>query len=119
VGDITITVNKRTYDVRCDDGHEGDVVALAGDVDRRVTALARTVGQAGEARLLLLAALIMADEIKNAVARTSVKPAGPGGDGDGANDDANRDAGAVNRLSAEIEALAARIESIAARLAAS
>jgi cell division protein ZapA len=115
VGDITITVNSRAYDIRCDDGHEGDVLALARDVDRRVTALARGVGQAGEARLLVLAALIMADEVKNAGARTSVEPAGTGDGGDRA----TLDVGSVNRLSADIEALAARIEAVAARLAGS
>ena len=119
MGDITITVNKRPYDIRCDDGHEGDVGALARDVDRRVTALARNVGQAGEARLLVLAALIMADEIRrNAGARTSVEPAGAS-DGSDSGERASLDAGTVNRLSADIDALVVRIESIAARLAGS
>lgn len=98
MSDITLTVNGRNYEVRCDDGQEPHVRALAGDVDRRVGLLTRSLGpardQVDEARLLLLAALLIADELHRA----------PTGD-------------ALDRLAAEVNALAARIETVAGRLA--
>lgn len=38
-------------------------MALARDVDKRATELMRSVGQVGDARLLVMLALLMADEI--------------------------------------------------------
>ena len=57
MGKVHIVVNNRGYDVACDDGQEGQVTELAHDLARRVDNLVQSVGQIGDARLLLMAAL--------------------------------------------------------------
>jgi cell division protein ZapA len=59
---ITVTVNGRRYDIGCDDGQEAHVFRLAEEIDGRIARLVAAMGQAGEARLLLLASLLLADE---------------------------------------------------------
>ncbi len=61
--EIAITVNGRNYRVTCGAGEEARLQALARSFDERIQALVRTVGQAGEAQLLLVTALMLADEL--------------------------------------------------------
>ena len=88
MGEVAVTIGGRRYPITCDDGQEEHVAALAAYVDQRASALAATVGEVGEARLLVMASLVVADEV------TEVESA----------------------LALRVEALAARIESIAGRL---
>ena len=60
---IEVTVNGRAYQISCDDGQEERVENLAVNIDRLVARLTREFGQIGDARLLLLAALTIADEL--------------------------------------------------------
>ncbi|MBP7066481.1 cell division protein ZapA [Ferrovibrio sp.] len=66
MGEVNVTVNGRLYPIGCDDGEEEQVERLSGVVDVRVRELAALVGQVGEARLLLMAALTMADDLEGA-----------------------------------------------------
>lgn len=63
MGQVEVNVNGRSYMVACDDGQEAHVVRLGRYVDQKVQTLAKTVGQVGDARLLLMASLIVADEL--------------------------------------------------------
>lgn len=58
---VNLTVNDRTYAVACDEGEEDHLRELAAHVDSKVKELIGTAGQAGEGRLLLMAALVIAD----------------------------------------------------------
>ena len=60
---VAVTVNGRSYTVACDDGQEAHVMRLGRYVDQKVQALVKTVGQVGDARLLLMASLLLADEL--------------------------------------------------------
>ena len=60
---VEVSVNGRSYMVACDDGQEAHVVRLGRYVDQKVQTLVKTVGQVGDARLLLMASLIVADEL--------------------------------------------------------
>ncbi len=60
---IDILVNERAYKVACQDGQEERLLRLAAHLDREALALARDLGQIGEARLLLLTALTVCDEL--------------------------------------------------------
>jgi cell division protein ZapA len=62
-------VNGRAYTVACDDGEEDHLKELAGIVDEKVRELLSSVGQVGDQRLLLMASLLMADELHEAVTR--------------------------------------------------
>ncbi len=60
---VTLRINGYVYTVGCEDGQEGHLQSMAGEVDRRISEIKALGGQSGEARLLLLAALLMADEL--------------------------------------------------------
>jgi cell division protein ZapA len=102
---ISVTINGRSYPVACNEGEEDRLRALASDIDGRVNNFARQVGQAGEARLLVLAALVLADEL--AEANDALREKG----GRVAGSNRNAVAAGVDRLAARIEAVAARLES--------
>jgi len=61
MADVQLTINGRRYLIACADGEEPRLKQLAGIVDRQVNDLAAQVGQVGDARLLLMAALLFAD----------------------------------------------------------
>ncbi len=60
--EIAITINGRNYRVTCGAGEEERLQALAKGFDQRVQTLVRSVGQAGEAQLLVVTSLMLADE---------------------------------------------------------
>ena len=60
---VTIEVNGRPYVVGCEDGQERRLTELAATVDAQVRQVAMDVGPLGETRLILMGALVMADEI--------------------------------------------------------
>lgn len=66
MGLINVSLNGRPYDIACDDGQEEHVALLAKMLNDRVTALAETVGQVGESRLMLMAGLLVTDELVEA-----------------------------------------------------
>jgi cell division protein ZapA len=66
---LTIHVNGKPYDVGCEDGEEAHLRTLAGVVDAKAREAAPETGQLGETRVLLLAALVLADERGEAKAR--------------------------------------------------
>src|SRR6185437_4964411 len=55
---VTVTINGRGYPVACDEGEQARITELARYVDAKVRGFARELGQIGEARLLVLAALV-------------------------------------------------------------
>ena len=63
MGQVSVPVNGRSYEITCDDGQEIRIRRLAQYVDAKVAEFVGRVGQVGEARLLLLAALVIADEL--------------------------------------------------------
>ena len=60
---VTVKVNGYAYTVGCEDGQESHLQAMSTQVDNRIDSIKALGGNAGEARLLLLSALLMADEI--------------------------------------------------------
>ena len=75
---LTLKVNGYAYSVGCDDGQEPHLRAMAEQVETRVAGLKAMGGQSGEARLLLLTALMMADELYDMnLERTELRPPPP------------------------------------------
>ena len=62
---VEISVNKQIYKVSCEKGQEEHIQNLAKFINNEVEQLASTVGQIGEARLLLMTCLIIADKLKD------------------------------------------------------
>jgi cell division protein ZapA len=66
MGQVAITVNGRSYRFDCGDGEEPRLKELADYVKSRMETLNRAHGNIGEERLLLMAALTIADELWDA-----------------------------------------------------
>jgi cell division protein ZapA len=64
MGQVTVRVGGFSHPVSCEDGQEPHLIALAAEVDRRLDSI-RAMGGGGfpEARQILLAALLLADEL--------------------------------------------------------
>jgi len=60
---VDVSVNGQSYRIACEDGQEGRLVDLAAMVDEKVIGLVNQIGQVGSNRLLVMAALIIADEL--------------------------------------------------------
>jgi cell division protein ZapA len=73
---VDININGRLYAVACDEGQEGRVRELAGIVDSRVRQLTGPgpVGGVGETQILVLAGLMLADELSETKAALETQP---------------------------------------------
>ena len=60
---VTIRINGYAYMVGCEDGQEQHLEQMATEIEQRITSIKAIGGQSGEARLLMLAALLLADEL--------------------------------------------------------
>ena len=58
---VTIRLNGNPYQIGCGAGEEAHVSKLGEDVESIMQSLVESVGQIGEARLLAMVALILAD----------------------------------------------------------
>ena len=60
---VTLRINGYAYTVGCKDGEEQHLMNMAAEVDRRIDGVRQVAGQSGEARMLVMAALMMADDL--------------------------------------------------------
>ena len=60
---VDVSVNGQSYRIACEDGQEDRLVDLAAMVEGKVLDLVNQIGQVGSNRLLVMAALIRADEL--------------------------------------------------------
>lgn len=104
---VEISVNGRRHTVQCGEGEEQRVKRLASYVDRKVTELARGSMQVGDTRLLLMASLLVADELSDAFDEIKRLQARLDGEGPSGEDQA---AAAVQRIARQIDAIAAQLE---------
>jgi len=63
MGSVQVTINGRSYSVACDDGQEAHVTRLGTYLEQKVGQLVKAVGQVGDARLLVMASLMITDEL--------------------------------------------------------
>ena len=77
---VTIALNGRTYRLSCGEGDEARLNDLAAYVNRRIDELSREFGQAGDERLLLMATLLISDELLDTKTRLAQYENPPGED---------------------------------------
>lgn len=106
MAEVEITINQRAYKVTCDDGQEERLKQLAAHFDMHVSALAGDLGQIGDARLMLLSALTVCDELFEARGKAAML--------ENASD--KLDAETIGGAARVIEAAARRVNGIAERL---
>ena len=105
---VTIKINGYGYNVGCEDGQEAHLQAMAAQIETRMDSIKALGGANGETRLLMLAALLMADELHDTKAELEALRAG-----------ASRTARPVKpegELGKRMNKLAQRAEQIAANL---
>jgi cell division protein ZapA len=114
---VNVLVNGRAYTVACDEGEEDHLRELGQYLDQRVRELSATVGQVADSRLMLMAGLVIADELSDALVKL---------------DERNKELTALKaarvttaetlengdeRAAEALEGAASRLEAIAARVA--
>ncbi len=62
---VDIDINGRSYQIACDDGQEDHLRELSVKVNQIVKNLVASMGQVGDARLILMASLLLADELND------------------------------------------------------
>ena len=100
---IEVEIASRRYAVACRDGEEEHLREMAAVVDRKAKEAAQALGSLPEARQLLFASLLLADEIKERDAGKAPAPAEPAYDPGVAN--------ALEQLAERMESLAESLES--------
>ena len=98
---LHLTIGNRPYQLACREGQEGHYEELAELINEKIAAAEAALGAMSETRLLMFAALMLADEIKDG--RNSGKLPAP----------VRIDMTALERVAERIEALAAVLEASA------
>lgn len=103
MGQVSITIRGRQYQIACDDGQEAHLARLGRYLDQRAEQLHMGAGSVSDALLLVMVGLVVADELADTTAELeTLKAAGA--------------KAADTAAAAAIDGLAGRIEDIAARL---
>ncbi|MEZ5826956.1 MAG: cell division protein ZapA [Hyphomicrobiales bacterium] len=63
MGQVSVTLNGRNYRLECSEGEETHLIELAEYLGTHVDTMRRKFGQVGDDRLILMASLVMADEL--------------------------------------------------------
>jgi cell division protein ZapA len=109
---VEVSINGRTYQVACDDGEEEHLVNLADYLNRKVGDLASTLGQVGEVRLMLMAGLVLADELHATVDKLETAEA----ELERLKKDRRSGEAEVNSVRGSLDSAARRIEAIVAEV---
>jgi cell division protein ZapA len=98
---VTLRINGYAYTIGCKDGEEKHLEAMGAEVGRRIDVVRASAGPSGESRMLVMAALLMADDIFELRNKLQAQEGG------------NGDVKAVPGLVRKIEKIAKRAEEIA------
>ena len=63
MGSVNVTINDRQFRIACEDGQEQHLEKLAADFDALINDLRGRIGEVGDARLTIMAALTVADDL--------------------------------------------------------
>lgn len=105
---IEVRINGRSYPIVCSDGEEEHIGQLAHFLDRTVAELAEKAGQVGDSHLLVMAGLMIADELAGKPPESAAQPP--------KSVDEDLVATVYAQTADRLEQLAARIEDIAEQL---
>jgi cell division protein ZapA len=109
VAQVQVTINGRQYAITCDNGQEAHLTRLGGYVDKRLGELVAAVGpDIGDAHLLVMVSLMIADELADIQADMDSLKA--------SNEGIAARLEAEEKLSARMEKTALRIDDVAERL---
>lgn len=104
MGQINVQIGGRSYALACRDGEEPRLTRLASHLSHKAEDLTTTLGQMSEPRLLLMAGILVTDELFEL--REGANGTSPASDPTAAD--------ALNRLAERVEMLALSLEEMAA-----
>jgi cell division protein ZapA len=104
---VKVHINGRSYEIACDDGEESNVQQLGQYVDEKVGELVSRIGQVGDTRLLVMAALLITDELSDAFSKLEELETGAEGTASNGDDDAVE---TITMLAQRIDGIAAGLE---------
>ncbi len=116
MGQVTVNINGRGYTVGCDSGQEDHIAELAGYLDHHIGQMKESMGAVGDMRLLLLAGIMVADELSETVAKLEELETEVASLREGQEAVQNQATGFEAQAVEAIDSIAARIEGIAGRL---
>ena len=109
MGQISVTLNGRTYRLECGEGEEAHLIELAEYLGTHVEDMKRKFGQVGDDRLILMASLVVLDELwelRRQMAQMKIAMA-----------EARRDKSVADESARALQSdLAGRVSSVAQRL---
>ncbi len=103
---VSVTIDNRRFRLACNEGEEARIELLASMIDDKINELRGSFGEIGDNRLVVMAALTIADNLLEARERAAAER--------------QRTEAAEARAAgaaAQIDALGARLEALAERLA--
>ena len=103
---VSVTIDSRKYRVACNEGEEERLESLAGMIDGKIGELRASFGEIGDQRLVIMAALTIADNLTEARDEAAAQRK--------RSEDAEQ---RVNAVASTLDQLGSRLESLAARLA--
>ena len=102
MSNVTLSIGGRNYTVACGPGEEAHIEGLGRTIDAKLSSLPTLAGQS-EARTLLFAALLLADEVHEL-------RSGSSGRAEAADDGSAAAAEALETLAGRLESLAEQLE---------
>ena len=109
---VSVSIGGRAYRLACNPGEEAHLEALARSVDEKIGEMRASFGEIGDQRLVVMAALTIADELNEArkTAATQTRRAEAALEAEeAARDQAEAAARAMDEMSARVESLAASL----------
>ena len=103
---VSVTIDGRKYRLACNEGEEARLESLAGLIDDKIGEMRATFGEIGDQRLVIMAALTIADNLTEAREEAAAESK--------RSDDAEQ---RVQTIASRLDELGSRLESVAARLA--
>jgi cell division protein ZapA len=110
VAQVSVRINGFVYNVGCEDGQEQHLLAMAQQVDSRIESIKALGGITGEAQLLVLASLLMADELHDLRLELDAARAAAPSSAEGAAKPTREVTRKLNRLAVRAEQIAADLE---------
>lgn len=106
---VDITLGGRHYPIACDDGQEDRVRRIAAYIDKKITTMGTLAG-ATDTHVLVMASLMLGDELFDAHSRLETAPAETGGAPEAGIQEEESVAASISQLASRLESIAARLE---------
>jgi cell division protein ZapA len=103
---VSVTIDGRKYRLACNEGEEARLESLAGMIDEKIGEMRASFGEIGDQRLVIMAALTIADNLAEARDEAAVE-----------RKRAEEAQGRIASIAVDLDALSSRLEELATRLA--